>query len=122
MEENLVYEIIEYHFDNVVDCGFLIGIFDEEVVSESVLVERSKRLNELWKLFGYIKLPKGIIKSGRKCSVIFQKNGKDYIQPNKFLLVDLPEFTNQKEMTTVINHMNDWFKHTEFKTLGESNL
>lgn len=122
IEEQMVYEIIEHHHQNIVECGFLIGVFDEEVVSETVLVERSKKLSALWKLFGYIKLPNKITKNASKCIVIFQKNGKEYIQPNKFLLVDLPEFTNQKEMTIVINRMNDWFQNTEFKKIGESNL
>lgn len=119
IEEANVYEIIQHHYVNIVECGFLIGVFDEDVVSESVLIEHSKDLNDLWKLFGYIKLPKGITKNIGKCIVIFQKNGVEYIQPNKFLLVDLPEFANQKEMTTVINRMNDWFRNTEFKKLGE---
>jgi hypothetical protein len=119
IDKDDVYEIIKHHECNIVEGGFLIGIFDEEVVSEEVLIEKAKGLNNLWKLFGLIKLPKGILKNQNKSILVLQRNGENVIQPNRFLLVDLPDFKAESELKIVINQMNDWFKNTEFSKLGE---
>ncbi|XFA98512.1 class I SAM-dependent methyltransferase [Candidatus Izemoplasma sp. B36] len=117
--EKEIYSLIKHHGNNIIDGGFLIGVFDDLTVSEKVLIKHAKDINEIWKLFGLIRLPKGILKNQSKSIVIFQKTGKLVIQPKRFLLVDLPEFSNKEDMKIVINHINDWFKNTEFYKLGE---
>ena len=117
--EDSVYNIIGHLSDNIKSGGFLIGIFDEEVVKEKVLVEHAKELNDLWKLFGLIKLPKNILKNSEKVIVIFQSDGLNIIQPKNFLLVDLPDFNDQVGFKKVINHLNAWFENIEFYKLGE---
>jgi len=114
VEEDLIYNIIEHCNINIQSGGFLIGLFDCEVVEPEKLVKQSVNLNKYWKLFGMINLPKNIVKNKSKCIVIFQREGEDVIQPNKFLLVDLPEFDKEEEMKHVINQINNWFNNTEF--------
>lgn len=118
LEEEEVYNIIGHHSKNVVEGGFLVGIFDLETVKDDVLVRHTKVLNKLWKLFGFIKLPDNISKITKKVIVIFQRDGKDVIQPKKFLLVELPDFTNADAFKKVINQLNNWFKNTDFYKLG----
>ena len=119
ISEKEIYSLIKHHGNNIIDGGFFLGVFDDLTVSEKVLIKHSKDINEIWKLFGLIKLPKGILKNQSKSIVIFQKTGELVIQPKRFLLVDLPEFSNKEDMKIVINHINDWFKNTEFYKLGE---
>ncbi len=119
IQEEDVYKLLQHHGNNIQIGGFLIGVFDEEIIKENVLVEHSKDLNEIWKLFGLIKLPKGILKNQNKSIVIFQKNGDIVIQPKAFLIVELPEFSENEEMRKVIDQLNGWFKNTEFYKLGE---
>ena len=117
--EKDIYSLIMHHGNNIINGGFLIGVFDEKSVNEKTLVKYSKDLNNIWKLFGLLKLPKGILKNQNKSIVIFQKTGIEIFQPKRFLLVDLPEFSNKDDMKIVISQINDWFKNTEFYKLGE---
>ncbi|OQX93251.1 MAG: hypothetical protein B6I17_03560 [Tenericutes bacterium 4572_104] len=114
VEEDVIYNIIEHYNKSIKSGGFLIGLFDCEVVEPEKLVKQSVNLNKYWKLFGMINLPKNILKNKGKCIVIFQREGKVVIQPSKFLLVDLPEFDKEEEMKHVINQINNWFDNTEF--------
>jgi len=117
IEEKEVYEIIKYHSQNIRDGGFLIGIFNLETVQPEILVKHAQKLNELWKLFGMINLPQVLARNQMKSIVLFQRNGSQVIQPEKFLLVDLPDFNEKEEMLKIIDSMNKWFKNTEFYKL-----
>ncbi|MBI9008887.1 MAG: hypothetical protein JEZ05_02540 [Tenericutes bacterium] len=118
LEED-VYNIIGHLSENIISGGFLVGIFDGEIVKDEVLVKRAMDLNELWKLFGFIKLPTTLLKNTEKVIVIFQRDGLEVIQPKNFLLVDLPDFNDQDSFKKVISHLNVWFENTEFYKLGE---
>ena len=119
IEEKAVYDIIHSLSSNISSGGFLIGIFDDEVISDEILVEKAKGLNDLWKLFGIIRLPNKLFKSSKKSIVIFQRYGKEYIQPEKFLIAELPDFDKVNEFTKVIQQLNNWFENIEFYKLGE---
>ena len=119
VEEELVYSLLKYNGVNIAEGGFLIGIFDEEIVNDKILIKYAQDISSVWKLFGLLKLPKGILKTQNKSIVIFQRNGDLVIQPKKFLLVDLPEFSNKEDMKVVIGQLNDWFQNIEFYKLGE---
>ncbi|XMB73177.1 hypothetical protein RJI07_04490 [Mycoplasmatota bacterium WC30] len=119
IQEDEVFNIIQHHGSNIKTGGFMVGVFDDETIKEDVLIKHAKDLNEAWKLFGLIKLPAGILKKQNKSIVIFQRNGDVVIQPKAFLIVELPEFTENEEMLKVIDQLNNWFKNTEFYKLGE---
>lgn len=119
VSEEDVYNIIGHLSENIIGGGFLIGIFDGETVKDEVLVKHAQGLNNLWKLFGFIKLPENILKKSEKVIVIFQRDGLDVIQPKKFLLVDLPDFNEHEDFKKVINSVNIWFENIEFYKLGE---
>ncbi|MBN2540953.1 MAG: hypothetical protein JXB08_05440 [Bacilli bacterium] len=114
LDADTIYNIIGYHASNIISGGFLIGVFDEQTVDPNILIEKSEKLKHLWKLFGMVNLPESLTNNQKKSIVLFQREGEDVIQPNRFLLVDLPDFNNQKEMKHVINQLNDWFQNTEF--------
>ncbi len=114
IEKEQVYEIMKHHEKNLVEGGFLIGVFDGETVQPEILVEHSQGWNGVWKLFGMIHLPQTLTKQQKKSIVVLQRDGSEVIQPNRFLLVDLPDFSNQTEMKHVISQLNDWFTNTEF--------
>lgn len=114
IESETCYQLLAHHAQNIVEGGFLVGVFDASTVAPEVLIEQSKTLSNLWKLFGILRLPDTVTKAKTKHIVIFQRNGEAVIQPEKILLVDLPGFTEKEEMKQVINQLNDWFKHTEF--------
>lgn len=114
------YEILRHISKYVAEGGFIISIVDEDVASDKHLIANSKDLNNDLILFGLLHLPKGILKNQTKSILVFQKKGNAVVQPKKFLLVELPEFSNKEEMILVINQMNDWFKNTEFYKLGEN--
>ncbi len=116
------YEIVKHISNQLVEGGFILSIVDEEVASDKHLINNAKDLSDDLILFGLFRLPKDILKNQSKSILLFQKKGPKVIQPKKFLLVDLPEFSNKEEMLIVINQINDWFKHTEFYKLGEVTL
>ena len=113
------YEIVKHISNQLLEGGFILSIVDEEVANDKHLIANAKDLSDDLLLFGLFSLPKEILKNQNKSILIFQRKGPKVIQPKKFLLVDLPEFSNKEEMTTVINQINDWFKNTEFYKLGE---
>ncbi len=117
IEETDAYRIIGHHGDNIQEGGFLIGIFNSDIIMPESLIEHSRELSETWKLFGLIGLPDKIAKNQNKSIVIFQRNGELVIIPHKFLLVGLPDFNEKDEMMKVIDQLNDWFKNTEFYKL-----
>jgi len=71
-------------------------------------------MNQVWKLFGMIKLPRSIVKNNSKSIVIFQRNGEMVVQPKKFLLVELPDFNEKEQTQKVIHQLNNWFANTDF--------
>ncbi len=119
LEEEKVYEIIKTQSVNILPGGFMIGIFDDKVIGDKTLVNRAKELNELWKLFGMVKLPIKMFKNKSKSIVVFQRNGEEFIQPKNFLMVELPDFDDVNEFTKVISQLNNWFKNTDFYKIGE---
>lgn len=114
-----VYHIIGHHGANIKAGGFLIGIFDESVVSNDVLINHAKDLDGIWSLFGLIKLPENLTKNYPKSIVLFQRNGESVTKPKKFLLAELPELSNKEDFARVISQLNYWFKNIEFYKLGE---
>ena len=119
LEEEKVYEIIKTQSVNILSGGFMIGIFDDKVIGDKTLVHKAKELNELWKLFGLVKLPIKMFKNKSKSIVVFQRNGEEFIQPKNFLMVELPDFDDVNEFTKVISQLNNWFKNTDFYKIGE---
>jgi site-specific DNA-methyltransferase (adenine-specific) len=103
------------------DSGYMISVIDNDFFDNFNLKDFIYEVKDRWHFFGMIVLPNSIFKNVKKSIFILQRIGESFVRPEKFLVADLPEFSNEEEMIKVIKQLNDWFEKIEFYRVRENN-
>ena len=114
IEQEKIYEIIKHIYSLLKEDSFFISIIDNTFFDDEKIRDFIYEVKDKWHFFGMIVLPESIFKNNHKSIFILQKIGKNFIKPEKFLVADLPDFSDQTEMVKVINQLNEWFEKIEF--------
>lgn len=116
-----IFKIIKHSFDLILDSGYMISVIDNDFFDNFNLKDFIYEVKDRWHFFGMIVLPNSIFKNVKKSIFILQRIGESFVRPEKFLVADLPEFSNEEEMIKVIKQLNDWFEKIEFYRVRENN-
>ena len=122
IEMDEIFKIIKHQRNNIADNGFLMGIIDNNFFDDDKLSEFINEVKQEWHFFGLVVLPKQFFKYHGKSILILQNIGEGFIKPKTFMMAEIPSFEKKEEMLKVINRLNQWFKDTEFKRVGDNNL
>ncbi|MGE4378703.1 MAG: class I SAM-dependent methyltransferase [Candidatus Izemoplasmatales bacterium] len=114
VEQEKIYDIIKHIYSLLKEDSFFISIIDNTFFDDEKIRDFIYEVKDKWHFFGMIVLPESIFKNNHKSIFILQKIGKNFIKPEKFLVADLPDFSDQTEMVKVINQLNEWFEKIEF--------
>lgn len=114
VEQEKIYDIIKHISSLLKEDSFFISIIDNTFFDDEKIRDFIYEVKDKWHFFGMIVLPESIFKNNHKSIFILQKIGKNFIKPEKFLVADLPDFSDQTEMVKVINQLNEWFEKIEF--------
>ncbi|MGE4571976.1 MAG: class I SAM-dependent methyltransferase [Candidatus Izemoplasmatales bacterium] len=114
VQQSEIYEIINHQSQNIKANGFFILMVDNlffEALNVKAFIEE---LNKEWYLFGMMILPQEVFKTQEKTILILQDKGDKFIQPDSFMMVEIPGFKEQNALENVIGQLNQWFAKTKF--------
>jgi site-specific DNA-methyltransferase (adenine-specific) len=114
IQQSEIYEIINYQTQNIKPNGYFIFMVDNIFFEALNVKEFVKDINKQWYLFGMMVLPKEIFKTQEKTIMILQDKGDRFIQPDSFMMVEIPGFKDAHALNDVIGQLNQWFKKTKF--------
>lgn len=107
------YEVIKHHLDNLVSGGYFISVIENDFFEKENSDFFKKEIEEKAFTFGLIKLSDSMFNTNPKSILILRKKGKDVAKENKFLLVDLPSFSDIYNLNETINSIDKWFTNRE---------
>lgn len=114
VQQSEIYEIINHQTFNIKANGYFIFMVDNIFFEALNVKEFVKEINKQWYLFGMMVLPKDIFKTSEKTIIILQDKGPKFIQPDSFMMVEIPGFKNANALNDVIGQLNQWFKKTNY--------
>ena len=109
-----IYDIINHQTMNIKPNGYFILMVDNAFFDALNIKTFVEEVNKQWYLFGMMVLPKEIFKVQEKTILILQDKGDHFIQPDSFMMVEIPEFKDVKALNYVITQLNQWFHKTKF--------
>jgi len=106
----LPYHAILYQIQFLQNHQFMMVLIENDFFEYTQSETFRKELSESAHMFGLIKLPDTIFKSHPKSILILQKkeNKDDVI--DRFLVADLPSFSDKDAFEDSIDKINDWFE------------
>ena len=108
----LPYQIINHSLNALKQDQFLIALIENDFFEQKDNDVFKKEIQEKAHVFGLIKLPETLFSQHPKSILILQKKPKDTAkEQEKFLLVDLPSFTDKGAFSKTIKHIDQWFLH-----------
>ncbi|HKL47390.1 MAG TPA: hypothetical protein VJ878_01875 [Candidatus Izemoplasmatales bacterium] len=114
VQQSEIYDIINHQTNNINENGYFIFMVDN-VFFEALNVKTFiKEIHKRWYLFGMMILPEEVFKTQEKTILILQDKGKAFIQPESFMMVEVPGFKDQKALANVIGQLNQWFDKTKY--------
>ncbi|MFW5794059.1 MAG: class I SAM-dependent methyltransferase [Bacillota bacterium] len=119
VQQDQVYKIIDYQLNNLKPDGYFIFMVDNTFFKELNVKEFIKVISENWYLFGMVVLPNEVFKNQEKSMVILQNRGINFIQPDSFLMAEIPSFTDKEGLNKVIRQLNNWFNKTQYYKVEE---
>lgn len=114
IEQSEIYAIINHQTLNIKTNGYFIFMVDNVFFETLNMQEFVKEVNKQWYLFGMMVLPKTIFKTQEKTIIILQDKGPDFVQPNSFMMVEIPGFEDSHALNNVIGQLNQWFNKTKY--------
>jgi site-specific DNA-methyltransferase (adenine-specific) len=114
VQQSEIYDIINHQTKNIKDNGYFIFMVDNLFFEALNVKEFIKEINKRWYLFGMMILPEEVFKTQEKTILILQDKGKEFIQPDSFMMVEIPGFKDQNALANVIGQLNQWFNKTKF--------
>ncbi|QWC00078.1 hypothetical protein KHQ88_00490 [Mycoplasmatota bacterium] len=114
VQQSEIYEIINHQSKNIKNNGYFIFMVDNMFFEALNVKEFIKEINKSWYMFGMMILPQEIFKTQEKTLIILQDKGDKFIQPDSFMMVEIPGFKDVNALNNVIGQLNEWFKKTKF--------
>ena len=114
IQQSEIYEIINHQSVNIKPNGYFIFMGDNIFFEALNVKEFVKEINKQWYMFGMMVLPKEIFKTQEKTIIILQDKGDQFVQPDSFMMVEIPGFKDANALNNVIGQLNQWFKKTKF--------
>ncbi|MFP4478849.1 MAG: class I SAM-dependent methyltransferase [Candidatus Izemoplasmatales bacterium] len=114
VQQSEVYKIINHQTQNIKANGYFIFMVDNMFFEALNIKEFIKEINKSWYMFGMMILPKEIFKTQEKTIIVLQNKGDKFIQPDSFMMVEIPGFKDVQALNHVIGQLNEWFKKTKF--------
>lgn len=114
IQQSEIYEIINHQTLNIKPNGYFIFMVDNVFFEALNVKEFVRDINKQWYLFGMMVLPKEIFKTQEKTIIILQDKGPLFVQPNSFMMVEIPGFKDSNALNDVIGQLNQWFMKTTY--------
>ncbi|MDA3931982.1 MAG: N-6 DNA methylase [Tenericutes bacterium] len=114
VQQSEVYKIINHQLNNIKPDGYFIFMVDNMFFEALNIKEFIKEINKNWYMFGMMVLPKEIFKTQEKTIIILQNKDEKFVQPDSFMMVEIPGFKDSYALNNVIGQLNEWFKKTKF--------
>lgn len=114
VQQSEIYDIINHQVENINDNGYFIFMVDNLFFEALNVKEFIKDISKQWHFFGMMILPESIFKTQEKTIIVLQDKGDKFIQPDSFMMVEIPDFKDPNALASVINQLNQWFKKTKY--------
>lgn len=114
VQQSEIYDIINHQTENIKENGYFIFMVDNVFFEALNVKEFIKEINKRWYLFGMMILPEEVFKTQEKTILVLQDKGSRFIQPDSFMMVEIPGFKDQQALANVIGQLNQWFAKTKY--------
>jgi site-specific DNA-methyltransferase (adenine-specific) len=104
------YQIILHHLDSIKPGKFMISLIENDFFEQKDNEIFKQEVNKKANIYGLIKLSESLFKSNPKSILILQKKGANVEKTEKFLLVDLPSFSDETAFASTIKQIDQWFE------------
>lgn len=111
----LPYYAILHHIKLLQNHQFMMILIENDFFDYTQSETFKKELSREAHMFGLIKLPNSIFKTHPKSILILQKKAKNDEQLERFLVADLPSFSDKEAFEDAIDKINDWFEKGQKK-------
>lgn len=102
---------IEQSVKHTKEGGYLFFLVPNFIFESDQAPKLHAFIKETCFIQGLLQLPVSMFKNEKNAKSIFvlQKKGHDVIMPKQALLVELPKFSNMKDMENMMDQLNTWF-------------
>lgn len=104
------YYAILHHIKFLQNNQYMMVLIENDFFEYSQSETFKKEINKEAHLFGLIKLPDSIFKTHPKSILILQKKSHHEEILDRFLVADLPSFSDKDAFENAIDKINDWFE------------
>ena len=104
------YYVILHHLENLEPDGYLITLIENDFFAISAAEDFKEILSKEAHLFGLLKLDESLFKNHPKSILILKKKRFPEEQLDRFLVADIPSFTDQEAMSHTLHRLNTWFE------------
>lgn len=106
----LPYYVILHHLKNLEADGYMIVLIENDFFSVAPVENFKELLQKEAHLFGLLKLDDSLFKNHPKSILILKKKHAPEEQIERFLVADIPSFTDQEAMSDTLLRLNTWFE------------
>jgi len=104
------YYVILHHLQNLAPDGYMIALIENDFFSISAAEQFRELLAQEAHLFGLLKLDDSLFKNHPKSILILKKKLMSEDQLDRFLVADIPSFTDSEAMSSTLYRLNTWFE------------
>lgn len=104
------YYIILHHLNNLETDGYFIALIENDFFATSAAENFKELLTKEAHLLGLLKLDESLFKNHPKSILILKKKRFPEEQIDRFLVADIPSFTDQEAMSHTLHRLNTWFE------------
>jgi len=104
------YYVILHHLENLEPGGFFVALIENDFFSISAAENFKEVLKKEAHLYGLLKLDESLFKNHPKSILILQKKHQPDDIIDRFLVADIPSFTDQEAMEITLHRLNTWFE------------
>ena len=107
----LPYQVILHHMSHVKPGGYFVALIENNFFEQNEADTFKERLMEEAHLYGLLKLDESLFTNHHKSILILKRKTHKEETEEKFLVVDLPPFTDETAFNRSLDKIEDWFKN-----------
>jgi site-specific DNA-methyltransferase (adenine-specific) len=107
----LPYQVILHHMNHVKPGGYFVALIENNFFEQNEADTFKERLMEDAHLYGLLKLDESLFTNHHKSILILKRKTHKEETEEKFLVADLPPFSDETAFNRSLDKIEDWFKN-----------
>ena len=104
------YYVVLHHLNNLEPEGYFIALIENDFFATAAAEKFKELLIQEAHLYGLLKLDESLFKNHPKSILILKKKRFPEEKIDRFLVADIPSFTDSEAMSHTLHRLNTWFE------------